>query len=299
MKDRQAASAGALARVPVLSPVIHWMALPVILFLRSGFGFSFLGSKAVFLSCILPVTLFFVYARTEPGAWGKWWAISSFGIAAAILYVTHLSIALVREQKRTGKHDHDAGTPHLLRLLGDENQHLPRLDLAVHLWFEPALVLLAALLLRVMFDERPLSAWLIFVAPVLWLKSFINWWYGVRSEKKHADIMDDAGDKMSQAGGAGKAPLPKAAGRKERERKPRATSASHATPADLERERRFAEVLRLMPPYDLAQAESHYRALIKTCHPDQNENASTGNAGAADLNAAIEYFRSSLSAAPE
>lgn len=292
MKDRQSASAGALARIPILSPVLHWMALPVIVLLRSGFGFSFLGSKAVFLSCVWAAGLLFIYARIEPGAWTKWWAFASFGIAASVFYITHLLIAFSREKNRRAKHDYDAGTPHLLKLLGGANLHSPRLELAVHLWLEPAATVFAALVLRGVFSERILSGWLVLVAASLWLKAFINWWYGIRSEKKHSDIMEDAGEKVAESAGGVSVPLPNADGRKERVRKPRTEKPPPVSPGKEETEWRFAQVLRLMPPYDLQQAERNFAALINNCRPGCSSETPIEPQSANELVEAIEYFRS-------
>jgi hypothetical protein len=56
---------------------------------------------------------------------------------------------------------------------------------------------------------------------------------------------------------------------------------------------RYAEVLRLMPPYSLEQAEQNYRHLIKSVHPDPNNAEAGTTEKAATLNEAIEYFRRS------
>ena len=53
-------------------------------------------------------------------------------------------------------------------------------------------------------------------------------------------------------------------------------------------------MLRLRPPYTLANAEENYRALIRLEHPDGHENSPESNAATADLNEAIEFFREKL-----
>ena len=47
-----------------------------------------------------------------------------------------------------------------------------------------------------------------------------------------------------------------------------------------------------MPPYELQQAEQNYRALMKSCHPDPNNESAENTQRAALLNDAIEFFRS-------
>ena len=56
-------------------------------------------------------------------------------------------------------------------------------------------------------------------------------------------------------------------------------------------ETRFAEMLRLLPPYTLDKAEENFRTLIKLEHPDATSQSPEHNARAADLNDAIEFFR--------
>lgn len=60
---------------------------------------------------------------------------------------------------------------------------------------------------------------------------------------------------------------------------------------DLATERRFAELLRLSPPYSLEMAEEHYRALIKDKHPDTQGETAESTSRTVKLNAAIEFFR--------
>jgi hypothetical protein len=146
-------------------------------------------------------------------------------------------------------------------------------------------------MLRAFFTEHRLSTWLVLVAVAMWLKEFINFWYGIRSEKKHEDIIEDAKEKMPGSGAA-EVPLPAAGTRKPRAKRPPQRAEDEQAVKALEF--RSAEVLRLMPPHSLEQAELNYRHLIKTVHPDPN-NADAGTTEkAATLNEAIEYFRRTL-----
>ena len=105
MKDRQIQSTGAQPSVPILSPILHWLAMPAIVFLRSRFGFSFLSPKSVFFAFVWAHLLFSIYAWIEQGVWFKYWAVASFGLGAAALYLLHLMLAFSREVGRQGKHD--------------------------------------------------------------------------------------------------------------------------------------------------------------------------------------------------
>lgn len=289
MKDRQIQAAGAQPSIPIVSPVLHWLSMPVIVYLRSNFGFSFLSPKSVFLAFAWAHVLLSIYAWMEPGTWPRLWAFVVFGLGAIALYCLHLALAFSREVNRQGRHDFHSGNSHLLKLPGlSQLRGNPSSETFVHLWIEPFLVLVAATALRGFFAERLLSLWLLIVAAALWLKEFINYWYGLRSEKKHGDIVEDAEEKMPGGGGFSDVPLPKAAGRKARVKRPPQESAASVD------EQRFAELLRIMPPYSREQAEQNYRALMKACHPDPNSGQDGSTARAAELNTAIEFFRESL-----
>lgn len=289
MKDRQIHTAGPQPRVPIVSSVLHWFAVPAIVYLRSGFGFSFLSPKSVFIAFSWATILFTIYAWLEEGAWQSYWALSSFGTGAVILYVTHLMIAFTRETRRTGKHDFYSGTSHILRLPGmTQFRGIARAELAIQLWAEPFIVLVMATVLRGFFSEHMLSKWLLAVAAAMWGKEFINYWYQLRHRKKQEDVFSDAEETMEGNPSAPQFAAPSGKGRKPREKRQRANGASEQS----NEERRFAELLRLMPPYDLQQAEQNYRALMKTCHPDPNNESAESNQRAAELNDAIEFFRS-------
>ena len=292
MKDRQIQSTGAQPSVPILSPILHWLAMPTIVFLRSRFGFSFLSPKSVFFAFVWAHLLFSIYAWIEQGVWFKYWAVASFGLGAAALYLLHLMLAFSREVGRQGKHDFYSGTSHLLLLPGfSQLRGNPRSELMVHLWVEPFLALTTAAMLRAFFAEHRLSTWLVLVAVAMWLKEFINFWYGIRSEKKHEDIIEDAEEKMPGSGSA-EVPLPAAGTRKPRAKRPPQIAEDEQAVKALEF--RSAEVLRLMPPHSLEQAELNYRHLIKTVHPDPNNADEGATEKAATLNEAIEYFRRTL-----
>lgn len=295
MKDRQIHVAGPQARIPVISSLLHWLAMPAIVFLRSGFGFSFLSPKSIFIAFSWAAILFTVYSRLEPGAWPKYWAVSTFGTCAAILYLVHLLTAFMRELNRKGAHDFYVGTSHLLRLAGSStSRSSERLATAIHLWVEPAIVLFVAALLRGFTGEGRLSQGLAIVAFAMWGKEFVNHWYRLRQQKKQQDVFADAEEAIEENPTMTSVAAPKAAGRKARAKRVRAR-----TEAEEGDERKFAEALRLLPPYSLAQAEQNYRVLIKDCHPDANDQSEDSNERAAALNEALEYFRIKLRALAE
>lgn len=292
MKDRQVSGPGAKPGIPVLSPVLHWICMPVIVFLRSGFGYSFLSPKSVFIACAWASGLFCIYAWLGDGAWRRNWAVSLYAGGASAAYLIQLGLAFARENKGTGSHDHHSGRSHILRLAGiDQEIEGRKTEILVQLWLEPLMILLLGAALRGFVGESRLSYWLLIVAASLWLKEFLNYWYGVRAEKKQGDILEDAEAKMPGRGAFGNVSIPKAGGRKARVARP---PNSHEPSISEETANRHAQVLRLMPPtppFDPDQIERHYKQLIKLTHPDANKKAEAGTPSAAELNEAVEFFR--------
>ncbi|TLD71465.1 J domain-containing protein [Phragmitibacter flavus] len=266
--------------------------MPAILFLRSSFGYSFLSPKTVFLPCAQVSFLFLIVTWVEPWLRKPLWAVALFAASASFLYVAHLLAAFWREKERKGKHDFYAGTSHLLRIPGfSQNRGNQDFETVLHLWIEPAVVFVAAVFFRGFLSEQWLSLWLLVVVAGMWLKAFINYWYGIRSEKKHTDIIEDAEEKMPGGGAFAEVPLPNASGRKPKRTRP---PQSAVETADQAIEQRYAELLRLMPPrppYDLQQAEQNYRELMKAFHPDPNRPTPENHEKSAELNEAIAHFR--------
>jgi hypothetical protein len=258
--------------------------MTVVVFLRSRFGYAYLGPKSIFFAFSYAMVLFSVYAWNESDVWEAYWAFCIFGIAAALLYAAHLFTAFGSELYRIGKHDHSSGTSHLLRIIGASKHR----EMRWQMWGEPVLTLVVAAALRYLWGESKLSAWLSLAAPSLALKEALNFWFQLRQKKRHQDSQDDAIDIFDEESETPADDPPKATG-KERIKRPRSTSTT--AEEDL-KERHFAQILRLMPPYSLEAAEQNYRQLIKEVHPDPNAQDSRNNALAAELNDAIAHFRS-------
>ena len=288
MKDTQM-PAGSDLRIPFFSPVLHCVAMTAIVFLRSSFGYRYLRPKSVFFAFSWAFVLFTIYAWNEPDVWREYRAACVFGGTAMILYWIHLLLAFIRECREQGHHDLYSGTPHAVRLLRKDPPW--RQVEMLELWAEPAAVLVAAAVLRLLFKEHHLSAWLAFVGVCFWSKEALNFWRGLRFEKAQKDTLEDA-QSMAEAEGNPQAihQEPPKATRKEPVKKKRNAPPSEGTAP----EARFAKILRLRPPYTLANAEENYRALIRLEHPDGHENSPESNAATADLNEAVEFFREKL-----
>ncbi len=232
--------------------------------------------------------LFSIYAWMEPGAWPQYRVLCVFGLGCIVLYLIHLLQAFSRELYRRGEHDQYSGRSHLARIIRRGQGASPSFEMRLHLWAEPGAVLIAALLFRYPLGERHLSAWLMFAGVCLLLKESLNYWHHLRQKKRQEDIFDDAEQGVNPPTPNAPVVEPPKATRTARKRRPRNSD------AEAIRERRFAELLRLLPPYTLATAEEHYRALIKTDHPDANDGTPESNSRSGELNEAIEFFRQRL-----
>ena len=165
--------------------------MTALVYLRSSFGFVFFRPKSVFFAFSWALLLFDIFAWNEPDRWREYRAVCIFGTGTVILYWLHLFTAISRELYRSGEDDHYSGASHGLRLakfpgIGDAVS-----EKNLHLWGEPAAVLVLAALLSIVFGERHLSKWLVFVAACMVCKEGMNYWFSVRRDKIEEDMMGD------------------------------------------------------------------------------------------------------------
>ena len=160
----------------------------------------------------------------------------------------------------------------------------------LHLWIEPAAVILFAAALRFAFNERHLSTWLFFVAPCMCFKEALNYWTEIRRGKIAKDINEEAEERGNELG-SGKATTeaPQAARVGEQTMKRTVVLSEEE-----ERALRFAAVLGITEPYDLEEVEANYRERIQTTHPDTHSNSPESHRHSTDLGEALEFFRKKL-----
>jgi hypothetical protein len=152
----------------------------------------------------------------------------------------------------------------------------PQAEANVHIWLEPAAVLLCAATLRYVFAEQHLSAWLVFVAACIFAKESLNYWTARRRGNIAEDIKEEAEDRGEALGGGQPSPkAPKAA----RVAEP-AMKRNVVLTREEERAIRLAKILGLTEPYDLDEAEANYRERIQLTHPDTHGNSAESNKGA-------------------
>lgn len=291
MKDKQVEPASTQSRIPVISAVLHCVSMPALVYLRSSFGYAYLGPKSVFFAFSWAFILFAIYAWNEPEIWRSYRAVWGFGVGAVALYWIHLFSAFGREFGQDSEHDTFSGRSHPLRLGAlTRKGSASNLEATLHLWVEPAAILITAGALRLAAGEHRLSQWLVITAGCLWAKEIFNYWHRLRSRKRQRDIFVDADDGMEPPGTGGpEVEMPKGT-RKEKVKRPRNSTA----PEREVEEQRAAELLRLLPPYSLETAEANYHTLIKMEHPDAQEGGVDSTSRASDLNGAIAYFRTKL-----
>jgi len=225
MKDRQSDVSGQQAHIPFISPILHWLAMPGVVFLRSSFGYLYLRPKSVFLACSFTFTIFFIIAWNEPELWARAGAPMTFAFAASGLYVVHLMAAVRAQASRSGEHDTYSGKSHLLRLAqaisGEANT---RFEMHLHLWIEPLIVLVAAVILKLSTGQLVFPLWLATIAFSLSAKEVRNYWSEIRKEKRKTDMLGDTKDDAEDLSDRPKPEAPKGT-RKPKRQHPRNTGA--------------------------------------------------------------------------
>jgi hypothetical protein len=228
----------------------------------------------------------------EPDLWREYAAVCIFGGGAVAFYWLHFGITFVREFGQTPDRQRDnySGTSHASRLLKRLGIAGPAMEMNVHIWLEPALVLLAAAILRFAFAEQHLSAWLVIVAACMVPKELMNFWTEIRRGNIAEDIKKDAQERGEALGSD--QPGPEA---------PQAARVAGQTikrnlvlTEEEKRAQRLAEALGITEPYDLEEAESNYRDRIQLIHPDTHGDSPENNQRTVELNEAIEFFREKL-----
>ncbi|MES2659496.1 MAG: hypothetical protein V4689_12835 [Verrucomicrobiota bacterium] len=289
MIDKQAPPTPATYAIPVLSSLLHHLAMPVVVFWRYHFGFSYLRQKKIFYSCIW-ASFLLTYVVWHSDLKDRYGSLAVFFCLSSALYLFHLSSSFRDEIRKSGKHDQYSGDSHLLRFRNNSRLDTDdRKKLFVHFAIEPALTVIAGILLSLTDEGRSLGSFLIFSGLCLFLKEGINAWLTLRRGKRHTDLAHDIVDEYPQAESQ---PLP--SGTTTRQPKASRRSDVPRETAINQEERKHAETLRLLPPYTLVAAVENYRVLIKEAHPDFHGGDPEATAMAQNLNEAMEYFRNSL-----
>ena len=244
-------------KIPVVSTVLHCVAMPALVYLRTSFGYALFRPRSIFFAFSFAVAVLDYIAWNEPDIWREYRAACIFSAGAVALYWLHFAVTFVREfgKKRDRKRDDYSGTSHAFRVLRTLGVSKRVAELSVHLCIEPATVLLVAAALRVAFHEQHLSGWFVIVAPCMICKEGLNYWAETRRGNLLDDINEDAAELDKELGGnQTKAEVPQAA----RTGKQMMKRTVVLSPEE-ERELRFADILGIAEPHDLEEAEANYR----------------------------------------
>jgi hypothetical protein len=285
MKDRQISRKSEGGSIPVVSPMLHLMSMPVLVVLRYQFGYLFLRPKSIFLSLIWATALYCVYSYYEPGRWKANALVSVFAVSASLAYLFHFAVS-VYSQMGKAPHDQFAGRS-VFEFLGLHRRQ-------ISLWFEPILITLLALLLKLGAPANSLSTYLFLAAISLFAKESINRWFELRKVKQQTDAIDDTEETMGRvAEGREAVPLDARTvnlpSRKPRQNRSRNCKSSSDVEMGVEQ---CASVLRMIPPYSLEQAESNFQSLVREFHPDEVQQDAVSNEGLRKLTIARDFFRS-------
>ena len=214
MKDKQAPAPAPKGGIPVISPVLHFLSMPVLVLWRRRFGYAYLRPKSVFLASIFASTLFACMVWHEPAWRPRFAALAGFFVLVSTLYLIHLGASIAANVAGSGEHDQFSGRSHLLALIPESRRH--DRESIIHGVAEPFLTALVAWLL----SATPLGTILIIFSIALALKELIRSWQSIRLKKRFKDNLSDAGETMEAAQPVALKPI-LATGRTERERFPR------------------------------------------------------------------------------
>lgn len=207
--------------VPILSPVIHCIAMTVLVFLRRDFGYAFLRPKSIFFAFSWAFALFVIVSWNEVELWQKYRLLCCFGVGATILYWLHFLGTFWRDLNQRGASDHYSGRSNLVDIIAIFGGSSDRVGWHFHLWIEPATVALVGLILSNNPQGAVLSRWLYIAAGSLAAAEFLNFWSGtIRREKVARDITNDTEAQSERLNDTRETAVPKAT-RKEPIKMPR------------------------------------------------------------------------------
>jgi hypothetical protein len=220
MNDKQIPSAPSATGIPIISPVLHFFAMPALVFWRHGFGYAFLRPKSVFLSVSVASFLSCFVIWHEPSLKPELGSAAAFTAAVSALYLLHLWHTFRSQILRSAAHDRYSGTPYLLAFWpGQQRENQQRF---IRMVAEPALTLVIAVAVSHVGGCGCLALILMVAAVALALKEAINGWLTLRRGKIVEDGLSDVKDNMpAQPGNSSPPPQPGAKRRRlKRDRQP-------------------------------------------------------------------------------
>lgn len=284
MKDKQARAAAPAHEIPIISQLLHFASMPVIVFWRSGFGYSYLRPKSVFLASCFACFVASYIVHNDAILADRFGAVSKFLVLSSTLYLLHLLRSLWLESRAKAKHDQYSGTSYLTSILSASGVDAKRIGMTQTI-AEPILTLLVGFVIQKNFSQN-LGSLLFWIGWAFFLKELIRSWLTLRRRKRQSDNIEDAEETAPS--------IPDEKHPATSNRKPRRNRQRTALPenSSVETQRRYAEILRLLPPYTVEDAEKNFRTLIKEVHPDTHGGSDETSQRTRDLTEALDYFRS-------
>jgi hypothetical protein len=275
--DRQLGAKPPQASIPIVSPVLHVVSMTIVVFLRRKFGYAYLQPVPQFLVIGLALVIFTSFAwtsRDEFSIWHQYAHLCAFGFISLILFFWHCLTCNIREWLKKAPHDNSSGKSWL----------------GLHYSIESCLVFITGALLFLDHTEFvALGFWLMISAIALSIKEPLNRWYQLRVVKMNEDSHAESKHTMKDTSKQERQPLRKSSKHRKKASPPKPVTASTSA-----LQIRYAAVLGMEPPFNLAKAEKEYRSKQKAAHPDSNPSPAA-NAEFQQLREAIHFFRTHYS----
>ena len=160
--------------IPVISPTLHVLAMPCLVWWRRNFGYAVLSPKSVFLVLIVLVAVacYLLYDDT-PQRRDHFALPAAFALTTSLLYLAHLAWAYLQHVRRKTEHDQYAGASHLLLFLPKRQWTQPLVSRVI----EPAITIALGYLVV----PGVLGIFLCSSGIALALREQINVWISVRT----------------------------------------------------------------------------------------------------------------------
>lgn len=188
MKDKPLTPQTPSGNIPLISPLLHCVAMPVLVFLRHSFGYSYLRPKKIFLAFVM-VTAGFAFAVWLDPSLKAFRPLAGFAVLASTLYLVNLISGIVRLTRRDAEHDQYSGTSFLLAFAKSSKRS--KFEGFIHCVAEPLLTVGMGYLI-----PNPLGKVLVVCGIALCLKELIRAWLTLRFDKVLSDNLADAKEKM-------------------------------------------------------------------------------------------------------
>lgn len=188
MKDKPLAPQTPSGCIPLISPLLHCVAMPVLVFLRHSFGYNYLRPKKIFLASVI-VTGGFAFAVWHDPALKALFPLAAFAALASALYLAHLVSGIIRLTRGDAEHDQYSGTSFLLAFVPPSRRR--KCEGFIHCVGEPLLTSGMGYLV-----PHPLGKTLVMCGIALGMKEVIRAWLSLRFDKALSDNLADAKDKM-------------------------------------------------------------------------------------------------------